>query len=162
MGKRFGIGQIIDRDKFNFRIVKACTDHVAADAAETINCDFNWHVYSLRIASGCENQSMKRLTLSMLLCGLALAQHARSVSGSVKDAAGNMLPGTVVQCENTVTLNVQSYITREDGDYSFRDLSSDVDFVLRAHYKRWWSKPVTLSKFNEKRQVRIDLVIPVD
>ena len=105
---------------------------------------------------------MKRLVLLVLLCGLALAQHARTVAGSVKDAAGNALPGTVVQIENMVTLNVQSYVTREDGEYGFQNLSSDVDFVLKAHYKRWWSKPVTLSKFNEKRQARIDLVIPVD
>ena len=98
----------------------------------------------------------------MLLAGLALAQRARSVSGTVTDAAGNTLPGTVVQCENTVNLNVQSYIVRQDGGYNFKELSPDVDFVLKAHYKRWWSKPVTLSKFNEKHEAKIDLVIPVE
>ncbi len=105
---------------------------------------------------------MKRLSLILLLTGVCLAQRARSVSGTVLDAAGNSLPGTVVQCENTVNLNVQSYITREDGGYSFNQLNPDVDFVLKAHYKRWWSKPVTLSKFNENRHPRIDLIIPVE
>jgi len=105
---------------------------------------------------------MKRVGLLMLLAGLALAQRARSVSGTVTDAAGNTLPGTVVQCENTVNLNVQSYIVRQDGGYNFKELSPDVDFVLKAHYKRWWSKPVTLSKFNEKHEAKIDLVIPVE
>lgn len=98
----------------------------------------------------------------MLMAGLALAQRPRSVSGTVTDAAGNTLPGTVVQCENTVNLNVQSYIVRQDGGYNFNQLSPDVDFVLKAHYKRWWSKPVTLSKFNEKHDAKIDLVIPVE
>ena len=105
---------------------------------------------------------MKRLAFALLLAGLVVGQRARSVAGNVTDAAGNMLPGTVVQCENTVNLNVQSYITREDGGYTFNQLNPDVDFVLRAHYKKWWSKPVTLSKFNESHNLRVDLVIPVD
>jgi len=92
----------------------------------------------------------------------SFSQRSRSVSGTVTDLAGNTLPGTVVQCENTVNLNVQSYIARADGSYNFNQLSPDVDFVLKAHYKRWWSKPATLSKFNEKQQARIDLVIPVE
>ena len=105
---------------------------------------------------------MKQVALVLLLVGLAAAQRARSVSGMVTDAVGNALPGTVVQCENTVTLGIQSFIVLENGGYRFKELSPDVDFVLRAHYKRWWSKPVTLSKFNEKHEARIDLVIPVD
>ena len=105
---------------------------------------------------------MKRFALTLLLTGLALGQRARSVAGTVTDAAGNTLPGTVVQCENLVNLNVQSYITREDGGYTFSQLNPDVDFVLKAHYKQWWSKPVTLSKFNENRHPRVDLVIPIE
>ena len=105
---------------------------------------------------------MKRAVLMLLLTGLAVGQRARSVAGTVTDAAGNTLPGTVVQCENAVNLNVQSYITREDGGYTFSQLNPDVDFVLKAHYKRWWSKPVTLSKFNENQHPRIDLVIPIE
>ncbi len=109
---------------------------------------------------------MKRVVLLGLLGAFCLApgfsQRARSVSGTVTDLAGNALSGTVVQCENTVNLNVQSYIARADGGYNFSQLSPDVEFVLKAHYKRWWSKPVTLSKFNEKHEVRIDLVIPVE
>lgn len=109
---------------------------------------------------------MKRIALLGLLAGLCLgpglSQRVRSVSGTVTDLAGNTLPGTVVQCENMVNLNVQSYIAREDGGYVFNQLSPDVEFVLKAHYKRWWSKPVTLSKFNENRAARIDLVIPVE
>ncbi len=109
---------------------------------------------------------MKRVALLGLLGALCLepsfSQRVRSVSGTVTDQAGNALPGTVVQCENTATLNVQSYIARGDGGYNFNQLSPDVEFVLKAHYKRWWSKPVTLSKFNEKHEARIDLVIPVE
>jgi len=109
---------------------------------------------------------MKRIALlgllGVLCLGPGLSQRARSVSGTVTDLAGNTLPGTVVQCENTVNLNVQSYIVREDGGYNFNQLSPDVEFVLKAHYKRWWSKPVTLSRFNENHAARIDLVIPVE
>jgi hypothetical protein len=109
---------------------------------------------------------MKRVAqfgLLVVVClSSGMSQRARSVSGMVTDAAGNTLPGTVVQCENTVTLNVQSYIVRSDGWYIFSQLNPDVEFVLKAHYKRWWSKPVTLSKFNENRDPRINLMIPVE
>ena len=109
---------------------------------------------------------MKRMALMGLLAAVSLelgsGQRARTVSGLVTDLAGNTLPGTVVQCENMVTLNIQSYIARPDGGYIFTQLNPDVEFVLKAHYKRWWSKPVTLSKFNESKEARVDLVIPVE
>jgi len=108
---------------------------------------------------------MRALRFGFLLAvcfTLSVGQRGRSVSGTVTDAAGNTLPGTVVQCENTVTLNVQSYIVRQDGGYIFNQLNPDVEFILKAHYKRWWSKPVTLSKFNEDHDPRINLVIPVE
>ncbi len=105
---------------------------------------------------------MRRAVLVVLTAGLLLAQRGRSVDGTVTDLAGNKLPGSVVQVENTVTLNIQSYITRADGEYHFKDLSPDVDFVLRAHYKQWWSKEATLSKFREAREARINLVIPTE
>lgn len=105
---------------------------------------------------------MRRALLLGLIALLSTAQRSRTVSGTVTDAAGNALPGTVVQCENTVNLNIQSYIVRADGGYIFSNLNPDVEFVLKAHYKRWWSKPVTLSKFNEQQEAHINLVIPIE
>jgi hypothetical protein len=99
-----------------------------------------------------------------LLIGAPLGAqyHPRDVSGVVTDARGNALPKVAVQIEDTHTLLVRSYITGNDGRYHFNDLNDDVDFVLKAHYHRFWSKPKTLSKFDAKPHPVVDLVIPVD
>ena len=86
----------------------------------------------------------------------------RTVTGTVTDKRGNALPGAVVQAENTVTLAVRSYITDKDGHYHFAQLSDEVDFTLRAHYRNYWSAPKTLSKFDASRHPEINLVIPID
>ncbi len=90
------------------------------------------------------------------------AQQIRSVSGTVTDNRGNPLPGAAVQIENSRTLEIASYLTRNDGRYYFHDLSNDIDFTLRARYKRWWSKEKLLNKLNTAKQVTIDLAIPVE
>lgn len=87
---------------------------------------------------------------------------SRPVSGMVTDLRGNALPGAVVQLENTVNLSVRSYITRKDGRYFFTGLNSDVDYTLKAKYRKYWSKPKTLSKFDASTHPEVNLVIPVE
>jgi hypothetical protein len=87
---------------------------------------------------------------------------ARSVTGVVTDKRGNALPGSVVQLKNTATLNIRSYITGKDGSYHFSLLSDDIDYTLKAKYRKHWSKPKTLSKFNSSKHPEVDLVIPID
>ncbi len=86
----------------------------------------------------------------------------RGVTGVVTDKAGNSLPGAVVQLENTVTLSVISYITGQDGRYHFNGLSDDVNYTLRARYRKYWSAQKRLSKFNSSTYPRIELIIPID
>jgi hypothetical protein len=80
----------------------------------------------------------------------------------VTDKRGNALPGAVVQIDNAVTKEIQSYLVQRDGRYHFSDLNPDVDFVLHAQYRGHLSKSWTLSKFNGARNVKADFVIPVD
>lgn len=84
------------------------------------------------------------------------------MTGVVRDKAGNPLPKAVVELENRVTLNIRSVYTDADGKYFFNDLNPDVEFTLKAHYKRFWSKTETLSKFIESKHVVKDLIIPID
>lgn len=86
----------------------------------------------------------------------------REVSGVVTDARGNPLPSVAVQLENTVNLNVRSYITGRDGRYCFNGLNDDIDFTLKAKYRNYRSKPKTLSKFNPATHPEVNLVIPID
>jgi hypothetical protein len=100
---------------------------------------------------------------SILLLAFSLAgDESRSVSGMVTDKRGNALPGAVVEIDNSVTKEIQSYIVQKDGRYLFRGLNSDVDFVLHALYRGHLSKNWTLSKFNGAKQAKMDFMIPID
>jgi Carboxypeptidase regulatory-like domain len=103
-----------------------------------------------------------------LLVGLLVATVAwawpesRSVSGIVTDKRGNLLPGAVVEIDNSITKEIQSYIVQKDGRYHFSDLNPDIEFVLHAYYKGHNSKSWTLSKFNTAKNAKADFVIPID
>lgn len=105
-----------------------------------------------------------RLLVILLVAGLpAPPQYSvRGVSGVVTDKRGNALPGAAVQLENPVSLSVVSYITGKDGAYHFDGLRDDVDYTLRAKYRKYWSERKTLSKFKSSQHLRIDLVIPIE
>lgn len=105
-----------------------------------------------------------RLSVALLLvCFPCLPQfETRSVTGQVTDKRGNALPGTVVQLENTATLSIRSYITDQEGRYHFGLLRDDIDYRLKAKYRKHWSRAKTLSKFNSSKHPEVDLVIPID
>ena len=105
-----------------------------------------------------------RLLVILLITGLpAPPQYSpRDVSGVVTDKRGNTLPGAAVQLENPINLAVVSYITGKDGAYHFDGLRDDVDYTLRAKYRKYWSERKTFSKFKSATHARIDLVIPIE
>jgi Carboxypeptidase regulatory-like domain len=105
-----------------------------------------------------------RVPVILLLLGLpCLAQlEIREVTGIVVDKRGNALPGAAVQLENTGNLSVISYITGNDGRYHFSGLSSDIDYTLKAKYRKYWSERKTLSKFSSAKHPEVQLVIPID
>jgi hypothetical protein len=110
---------------------------------------------------------MRTAVCAALLAGLMLvaargSSDFRSLTGEVTDKAGNPLSGAVVQIENTRTLDVRSWITDNSGHYRFNELSSDVDYTVRAHYHRSWSRARTLSKFNSRENPQLTLIVPVD
>jgi hypothetical protein len=102
------------------------------------------------------------LATGLILVPARAASNLRSLTGMVTDKAGNALPGAVVQIENTRTLDVRSWITDKMGRYCFNELLDDVDYTVRAHYRRTWSRSRTLSKFNSKEKPEMTLVVPVD
>jgi len=105
-----------------------------------------------------------RFSLILLLAGLpSLPQvEVRGVSGVVTDKRGNALPGAAVELENTNDLSVMSYITGKDGGYHFAGLRDDIDYTLKAKYRKYWSQRKTLSKFNSSKHLKIELVIPIE
>ena len=83
----------------------------------------------------------------------------RSVKGIVTDAGDAPVSGAVVQLENMKTQQIRSYITKEDGSYSFFELNTDTDYRLRAELKSAGtsSGTKTLSSFDSKKESVINL-----
>ena len=105
---------------------------------------------------------------TFLVSGSALAQfgkkkdqdtNVRTVQGVVTDEAENPISGAVVQLENTKTLQIRSYITKEKGDYYFSDLSTDVDYKLHAENHGMVSSTKTLSSFDSRKQATMNLKV---
>ncbi len=85
------------------------------------------------------------------------ASETRSVSGVVRSASGEPVPGAVVQIEDTKTLQVRSFVTQEGGKYHFASLSTNVAYEIRASFRGASSKTKTLSEFNGAKEPVVDL-----
>jgi Carboxypeptidase regulatory-like domain len=99
-----------------------------------------------------------------IACGPALARskkhedtNTRSVQGLVTDAANNPVFEAIVQLKDTKTLTVRSYITQKDGMYHFSGLSPDVDYELKAEHNGSSSSSKTLSVFDDRKLVTLNL-----
>jgi hypothetical protein len=85
------------------------------------------------------------------------SQQTRSVQGVVHAADGAPQSGAVVQLENKRTMQIRSFISQADGTYYFHDLSADVDYELRADFRGAASDKHTVSSFDSRPDVTIDL-----
>jgi hypothetical protein len=98
--------------------------------------------------------------LLLLFCAPGFAQKdsaTRSVEGVVSNADDSAVSGAVVQLKNMKTLQIRSFITKEDGRYQFFELSPDVDFELKADYRGASSGNKTLSSFDSRKKAVINL-----
>jgi hypothetical protein len=99
----------------------------------------------------------------LCLAPAALAQrkgedtNVRTVQGTVSDANESAVEGAVVQIKNTKTLQIRSFITKENGAYYFHGLSPDVDYELKAEFQGAASSMKTLSSFDSRKQAVINL-----
>jgi len=81
----------------------------------------------------------------------------RSVEGAVTTAEDTSAVGAVVQLKNVKTLQIRSFITKEDGQYHFFELSPDVDYELKADFQGASSGAKTLSSFDSRKKATINL-----
>lgn len=82
----------------------------------------------------------------------------RVVRGVVRDPAENLLGGAVVKVKDTKTLTIRSFITKDDGAYSFQGLSIGTDYELRAEARDGSASPVKiLSVYDNRREAVINL-----
>lgn len=82
----------------------------------------------------------------------------RLLSGKVLDPQDNPVVGSIVYLNNTRTHGVKTYIVGQDGTYRFPGLST-VDYEVYAQYKDHKSDTRSVSQFDDRSQVYIDLRI---
>lgn len=115
---------------------------------------------------------MKRSWLSLLLVLLILSLAApfaasakdnpepgRTLTGKVMDHTDRPLQDAVVYLSNTRSRAVKTYIVGPDGTYRFPALSSNFDYEVYAQYKGHKSDTKTVSQFDDRKQVTINLRI---
>lgn len=83
----------------------------------------------------------------------------RLLYGKVLDPQDNPLPDAVVYVTNTRNRAVKTYIVGADGSYRFPALSSGVDYEVYAQYKGKKSDTKSVSQFDDRSQVYIDLKV---
>jgi hypothetical protein len=102
----------------------------------------------------------------LLWVGLAAAlppdgkgDNSRTLTGKVTDRQDSPLPNAVVYLTNTRTRAVKTYIVGEDGVYRFPSLSPNIDYEVYAQYNSRKSDTKTVSQFDTRQQVNINLKI---
>jgi hypothetical protein len=107
------------------------------------------------------------LTISLILSlvvftALVLGQSGdslRAVEGTVQDSSGAPVNGAIVQLKDTKSLQIRSFITRDNGTFLFQGIKKSVEYELKAKHKNKESKPKLLTIFDDRQRANIDLKI---
>jgi Carboxypeptidase regulatory-like domain len=114
---------------------------------------------------------MKRalvVAVTLLVASLAIAasppfqkktDNSRLLTGRVTDHDEGLLPNAVVYLSNTRTRAVKTYIVGQDGTYRFPSLSPNVDYEVYAQFNGKKSDTKTVSQFDNRQTVNINLKI---
>jgi hypothetical protein len=82
----------------------------------------------------------------------------RTVRGVVVEkASDNPIPSAVVFLKNTRTNAVRSYIADDEGNYRFSGLDPNVDYEIHAEKDGAKSTTRTVSSFDNKKEIVINL-----
>jgi hypothetical protein len=101
----------------------------------------------------------KLLCLVVLCVQNLVPADTRTVQGIVTND-GEPIRGAVVQIENRATQQLRTYVTQQDGAYHFAGLLFDVDYQVWAKRGDKETKRETVSQFDSKKVVKLDLVLP--
>lgn len=85
--------------------------------------------------------------------------NSRLLTGRVTDRQDNPLPDAVVYLSNPRTRAVKTFIVGRDGTYRFPALSPNIDYDVYAQFNGKKSDTKTVSQFDNRSQVNINLKI---
>lgn len=110
--------------------------------------------------------SLAPVTASILIfaCSFALTAQkkkdtepsTRTLQGTVTGATGNPIEQAVVQLKDTRTLQVSSFITKEDGMYHFSGLRLDSEYQVRAERNDLHTDWKRISVFDPRKVVVVN------
>jgi len=87
------------------------------------------------------------------------SDNTRLLTGKVLDNSDSPLPNAVVYLTNTRTRAVKTYIVSQDGSYRFPALQPNLDYEVYAQHNGRKSDVKTVSQFDDRTQVSINLKI---
>ena len=105
------------------------------------------------------------VAMVLLLIGLAAAQgkqpksSGRLLTGRVLDHEDSPVARSVVYLTNTRTRAGKTYIVGQDGGYRFPELAQNIDYEVYAQYKGHKSDTKTVSQFDSRPNVNINLKV---
>jgi Carboxypeptidase regulatory-like domain len=83
----------------------------------------------------------------------------RNLQGKVLDGKDAPINGAIVYLDNSRNNDIKTFISGADGSYRFAALSDDTDYTLWAAYKGKKSPTKTISSFDTRKLVIVDLHI---
>jgi hypothetical protein len=83
----------------------------------------------------------------------------RLLTGKVIDGSDGPLPNAVVYLTNTHDHSVKTYIVGPEGTFRFPALQPTIDYEVYAQFDKHRSHTKTVSQFDNRTQVYIDLKI---
>ena len=81
----------------------------------------------------------------------------RTLQGVVTNAEEQPVAGAVVQLKDLRSLQIRSFLTKEDGAYHFAGLRIDTDYQVKASLGGATSGSKTLSVFDSRKTATINL-----
>lgn len=99
------------------------------------------------------------LIAAIAATGLALAQSSttRTLSGKVYGSSDQPISGAIVYLQDSRTNGIRSFFSTSDGSYRFGPLASDADYRVWARYKNEKSATKTVSSYDTRTNIVIDL-----
>lgn len=102
-------------------------------------------------------------TVSLMVALAVAASYAqkgstgRLLTGKVFDHNDNPVPNAVVYLTNTRTRAVKTFIVGNDGSYRFPALAPNIDYEVYAQFNGRKSDSKTVSQFDNREQLAINL-----
>jgi hypothetical protein len=110
-----------------------------------------------RVVIGCT--ALLAIIAALPGAGLAEDFGLRNLQGKVFDGKDAPIKGAIVYLQNSRTSDVKTFISGDDGSYRFAALSSDTDYTVWAAFQGRKSQSKTISSFDTRKLVYVDLKI---